>query len=88
MRVLGIRVLKPRIYLAAAYLWRGNNYGYPRESNSALGSKSCLTSIATFSFYGSAYYFFNVNGNYSEHSVGLRKSQWRRDARTTSVTTS
>jgi Copper amine oxidase N-terminal domain len=62
---LGIRVLKPRIYLAAAYLWRGNNYGYPRESNIGVGLEKLPDLDRTFSFYGSAYYFFNVNGNYS-----------------------
>ncbi len=28
---LGVRLLNPHLYLAGAYMWRGNNYGYPQQ---------------------------------------------------------
>jgi hypothetical protein len=61
---LGIRVLKPRIYLVGGYLWRGNNYGYPKESGAGVGLEKLPDLDRVFSFYGSAVYYFGVNGNY------------------------
>jgi Copper amine oxidase N-terminal domain len=62
---LGIRILKPRIYLAGAYMWLRNNYGYPEETGAGVGLQMLPELDRTFSFYGSAYYFFGVNGNYT-----------------------
>jgi hypothetical protein len=62
---LGLRILKPRIYLAGAYMSRRNNYGYPTENGAGVGIEKLPDLDRTFSFYGSAYYFFDVNGNYA-----------------------
>jgi hypothetical protein len=62
---LGIRVLKPRIYLVGGYMWRGNNYGYPRETGAGVGLEKLPDLDRVFSFYGSAMYYFGVNGNYT-----------------------
>jgi len=61
---LGIRVLKPRIYIVGAYMWRRNNYGYPQETGAGVGLEKLPDLDRVFSFYGSAVYFFGVNGNY------------------------
>jgi hypothetical protein len=62
---IGIRILKPRIYLAGGYMWLRNNYGYPEMSGAGVGLQKLPDLDRTFSFYGSAYYFFGVNGNYT-----------------------
>jgi Copper amine oxidase N-terminal domain len=62
---IGIRVLKPRIYLVGGYMWRGNNYGYPRETGAGVGLEKLPDLDRVFSFYGSAMYYFGVNGNYT-----------------------
>ena len=33
---LGIRVLKPRIYIVGGYMWRRNNYGYPQQNGAGV----------------------------------------------------
>jgi hypothetical protein len=61
---LGLRILKPRIYLVGGYMWRGNNYGYPKETGAGVGLEKLPDLDRPFSFYGHAMYFFGVNGNY------------------------
>jgi Copper amine oxidase N-terminal domain len=62
---LGLRILKPRIYIVGTYMWRGNSYGYPKETGAGVGLEKLPDLDHVFSFYGSALYFFGVNGNYS-----------------------
>jgi hypothetical protein len=61
---LGLRILKPRIYLVGGYMWRGNNYGYPKETGAGVGIEKLPDLDRPFSFYGHAMYFFGVNGNF------------------------
>ena len=61
---LGIRVLKPRIYVVGGYLSRGNNYGYPHGDGAGVGIEKLPDLDRVFSFYGSALYYFDVNGTY------------------------
>jgi len=61
---LGLRILKPRIYIVGGYMWRGNNYGYPKETGAGVGLEKLPDLDRPFSFYGHAMYFFGVNGNY------------------------
>ncbi|MBV8530803.1 MAG: copper amine oxidase N-terminal domain-containing protein [Candidatus Eremiobacteraeota bacterium] len=65
---LGIRVLKPRIYIVGGYLWRRNNYGYPQQNGAGVGLEKLPDLDRTFSFYGSAMYYFGVAGNYNSTS--------------------
>lgn len=62
---LGIRVLKPRIYIVGGYMWRRNNYGYPQETGAGVGLEKLPDLDHVFSWYGSALYYFGVNGNYT-----------------------
>jgi hypothetical protein len=62
---LGLRILKPRIYIVGGYMWRGNNYGYPKENGAGVGLEKLPDLDHIFSWYGSALYYFGVNGNYS-----------------------
>jgi hypothetical protein len=61
---VGFRILKPRIYLVGGYIWRRNNYGYPEQSGAGVGLEKLPDLDRVFSFYGSALYYFRVNGNY------------------------
>jgi len=73
---LGLRILRPRIYLVGGYMWRGNNYGYPKETGAGVGLEKLPDLDHVFSFYGSALYFFGVNGNYQSVPLacGFRSS--------------
>jgi hypothetical protein len=62
---LGIRVLKPRIYIVGGYIWRRNNYGYPQENGAGVGLEKLPDLDHVFSFYGSVIYYFDASGNYS-----------------------
>jgi hypothetical protein len=62
---LGVQVLKPRIYLAASYLWRSNNYGqynYPTQHGWGLGIEKLPDLDRPLSLFGSYYYYPNVQG--------------------------
>jgi hypothetical protein len=62
---LGIRIAQPRIYIAGAFMSRRNNYGYPTENGAGVGLEKLPDLDRAFSFVGSVYYFFDVNGNYA-----------------------
>jgi copper amine oxidase-like protein len=62
---LGIRVLKPRIYIVGGYTFWNNNYGYPHMSGAGVGLEKLPDLDHVFSWYGSALYYFGVNGDYN-----------------------
>ncbi|MGH7737613.1 MAG: copper amine oxidase N-terminal domain-containing protein [Candidatus Tyrphobacter sp.] len=66
---LGIRVLSPRIYIGVGYMWRTNNYGYPRMNNWGFGISKLPDLDHPWSFYGSAWYYPNVKGNYGAFAL-------------------
>jgi hypothetical protein len=63
---LGLQVaniLDERIYIAGGYLWRTNNYGYPKINNFGGGLEVLPALKQTgWSLYGSAYYYPDVKG--------------------------
>jgi hypothetical protein len=61
---LGIRILKPRIYIVGGYMNWGNNYGYPNLDGAGVGLEKLPDLDHVFSWYGSALYYFGVSGNY------------------------
>ncbi len=62
---LGIKVADPRIYIGIGYLWRNNNYGYPRETAFGFGAEKLPDLNEAVSFYGSVYYYPNTKGAYN-----------------------
>jgi hypothetical protein len=62
----GIRVANPRIYIGVGYLWRTNNYGYPRETAFGYGIEKLPDLNQNFSLYGSAWYYPNAKGTYTD----------------------
>lgn len=67
---LGVQIAKPRIYLAGAYLWASNNYGYPRTNGAGFGLEKLPDLDRTFSFFGSAYYYPQVRGGFTDPTNG------------------
>lgn len=73
----GLKVANPRIYIGVGYLWRTNNYGYPRENGFGFGIEKLPDLNQALSFYGSAWYYPNLKGNYtapngSQYSLAYR----------------
>ena len=68
---LGLKVADPRIYIGVGYIWRGNNYGYPRETGFGFGAEKLPDLNQTFSVYGSIYYFPNMKGNFTDPGTGV-----------------
>jgi hypothetical protein len=66
----GFQILKPRIYLAGAYLERTNNYGSPFLRGAGAGIEKLADYDKPVSFFGSFYYFPSVQGSIYDPSVG------------------
>jgi hypothetical protein len=63
---IGVKVLSPRIYLAASYLWRNPDYlGYPNQHGIGFGLDKLPDLDQPFSIYGSVYYYPSVSGTYT-----------------------
>ncbi len=60
---LGLKVADPRIYVGVGYMYRTNNYGYPRLRGVGFGLEKLPDLDQPFSIYGSAWYYPNVKGN-------------------------
>jgi hypothetical protein len=60
---LGLKVLDPRIYIGIGYLWQSGNYGYPKLGNFGVGVEKLPDLNQGFTWYGSFYYYPNVQGN-------------------------
>lgn len=60
---LGLKVLDPRIYIGVGYLWQSGNYGYPKLGNFGVGVEKLPDLNDGFTWYGSVYYYPNVQGN-------------------------
>ena len=62
--------MNPRIYLAGAYLWTSNNYGYPRMTGAGFGLEKLPDLDKSVSLFGSAYYYPVVQGNFTDPTTG------------------
>ena len=67
----GVQIANPRIYVAGAYLWTENNYGYPRLTGAGFGVEKLPDLDKPFSVFGSAYYFPTVQGNFTDPTSGI-----------------
>jgi len=61
---LGIRVFNPHVYVAIGYLWSSNNYGYPNMNAVGGGLEKLPDFGHPFTYYGSIFYYPNLNGTY------------------------
>ena len=65
---LGIKVADPRIYIGVGYLFRSTNYGYPRLNGVGFGAEKLPDLNQALSWFGSAYYYPNTKGNFTDPS--------------------
>jgi hypothetical protein len=63
---LGLKVADPRIYIGVGYLYRTNNYGYPREDGVGFGIEKLPDLNQALSVFGSAYYYPNAKGTFTD----------------------
>jgi hypothetical protein len=65
---LGLRVFQPRVYVGIGYLWKTGNYGYPRLGGLGYGIEKLPDLDQPFSVYGSAWYYPNTKGTFTDPS--------------------
>jgi len=68
---IGLKVADPRIYVGIGYMFRTNNYGYPKETAIGYGIEKLPDLNQALSFYGSAYYYPNAKGNFTDPGTGI-----------------
>ncbi len=67
----GIKVIDPRIYVGIGYLWRSNDYGYPKLNGVGFGGEKLPDLNQPFSVYGSVFYYPNAKGNFTDPGTGI-----------------
>jgi hypothetical protein len=73
----GLRILEPRIYLAAGYLERLNNFGYPNVSGVGGGIEKLPDLDKPISVGASAFYYPQLKGNYVDGLGNSYSLQYR-----------
>jgi hypothetical protein len=68
---IGFRVFKPRVYIAASYLWRNTNYGYPQQHGLGFGIEKLPDLDRPVSAYFSWYYYPNVTSPFSDPTTHI-----------------
>ena len=66
---LALRVMQPRIYVGAGYLWVGSNYGYPNLQGVGFGAEKLPDLNESFTGFGSIYYYPDVHGSITTGAV-------------------
>jgi hypothetical protein len=61
----GLKIADPRIYIGVGYLYRYENYGYPKQTGFGFGLEKLPDLDQTFSLYGSVYYYPSISGNFT-----------------------
>jgi hypothetical protein len=68
---LGVQIANPRIYLAGSYITTSSNYGYPHFHGFGGGLEKLPDLDKTLSLFGSAYYYPNMVGGFTDASSGI-----------------
>jgi hypothetical protein len=67
---LGVQLANPRIYVAASYVTTSSNYGYPHFHGFGGGLEKLPDLDKTFSLFGSAYYYPQLQGGFTDPTSG------------------
>ena len=67
---VGVQFANPRLYIAASYITTSSNYGYPHFHGFGGGLEKLPDLDQTFSIFGSAYYFPQLQGNFTDPTTG------------------
>jgi len=62
---LGYKIFNPHVYVAVAYIWGSNNYGYPNLQAVGGGLEKLPDFHQAFTYYASTYYYPNFRGTYT-----------------------
>jgi hypothetical protein len=62
---LGLKIAEPRIYLGVGYLYRAENYGYPKQNGFGFGAEKLPDLDQPISVYGSVWYYPSISGNFT-----------------------
>jgi hypothetical protein len=62
---LALKVADPRLYVGVGYLWRAENYGYPKQTGLGFGAEKLPDLDHTISIYGSVWYYPTISGNFT-----------------------
>jgi hypothetical protein len=62
---LEYQIMSPRFYVGLGYMWTSNNYGYPHWDGLGVGVEKLPDLRPGISYYGSAFYYPTVSGNYT-----------------------
>ncbi len=73
----GIGIANPKIFLAASYLTRYGNYGYPRLTGVGGGVEKLANFNQPIDIYGSVYYYPSISGNYTAVDGSSQQLQYR-----------
>ena len=68
---LGLKVADPRIYIGIGYVFRSDNYGYPRQTGFGFGAEKLPDLDKPFSIYGSLWYYPNTKGGFTDPGTGI-----------------
>jgi hypothetical protein len=68
---LGLQVAQPRVYIGVGYLWRSNNYGYPRLNGFGFGVEKLPDLNQPLSVFGGAWYYPNTKGTFIDPGTGI-----------------
>ena len=73
----GIGVVNPKIFLAASYITRYGNYGYPRLNGIGGGVEKVANYDQPIDIFGSVYYYPQISGDYTDIFGNGQKLQYR-----------
>ena len=62
---LGLKIADPRIYIGVGYLYRAENYGYPKQNGFGFGAEKLPDLENPISVYGSVWYYPSISGNFT-----------------------
>jgi len=62
---LGLKIADPRLYVGVGYLWRAENYGYPKQTGFGFGAEKLPDLDKQISIYGSVWYYPTISGNFT-----------------------
>jgi hypothetical protein len=67
----GFKILNPHVYVAVAYIWGSNNYGYPNLRALGGGLEKLPDFRQPLTWYGSVYYFPNFRGTFTSGPTAI-----------------
>jgi hypothetical protein len=68
---IGIRIAKPRIYIAGSWLWHNTNYGYPQMNGPGFGIEKLPDLDQAVSVFADYYHYPQIHGGFNDPTTGI-----------------